>query len=95
MAVSSTSTGLPDNFIFPRSRFCPGTLNLRVNDNKNKIYKFTGASQITSPNMKILVKAESNKQICKSVTVDIFEARNKKITKMNNLLNDIKIQKLS
>jgi len=70
-------------------------LNLRVNDNKNKIYKFTGESQITSPNMKILVKAESNKQICKSVTVDIFEARNKKITKMNNLLNDIKIQKLS
>ena len=49
-------------------------LNLRVNDNKNKIYKFTGESQITSPNMKILVKAESNKQICKSVTVDIFEA---------------------
>tara|TARA_B100001750_G_scaffold246465_1_gene268865 strand:- start:2521 stop:3336 length:816 start_codon:yes stop_codon:yes gene_type:complete len=63
--------------------------------NNEMNYKFTGESQITSPNMKILAKAESNKQICKSVTVDIFEARNKNITKMNNLLNDIKIQKLS
>ena len=85
-----------ENKIFTITANRIGIENRENTTSNNELkYRFTGESQITSPNMKILARAESNKQSCKSVSVNILEARNKNITKMNNLFKDIKIQKLS
>ena len=49
-------------------------------------FRFTGRSQIVSPKMKILATANATETAVKSVEVDLSQARNKMITKLNNLL---------
>ncbi|MBM3898011.1 MAG: acyltransferase [Thaumarchaeota archaeon] len=49
-------------------------------------FRFTGRSQIVSPKMKVLASANSAETTVKSVEVDLSQARNKMINKLNNLL---------
>lgn len=49
-------------------------------------FRLTGRSQIVSPRMKVLASADSKETTVKSVEVDLSQARNKMITKLNNLL---------
>jgi predicted amidohydrolase len=49
-------------------------------------FRFTGRSQIVSPKMKVLAKANSTETMVKSVAVDLSEAREKTITKSNDLI---------
>jgi len=54
--------------------------------------KFTGRSQITSPDMKILAKAGVQTEEVAVVEIDQAEARNKNITRRNNLFEDRQTQ---
>ena len=49
-------------------------------------FRFTGRSQIVGPKMKVLAAANATETAVKSIEVDLLEARNKNITKLNNLL---------
>ncbi|MFC1690739.1 nitrilase-related carbon-nitrogen hydrolase [Nanoarchaeota archaeon] len=50
--------------------------------------KFIGQSQITNPKGEILYRASSDKEEVKIIEINIEEARNKKITENNDLLED-------
>ncbi len=62
----------------------------RVGREKRGIFdfKFTGMSQVTSPRMKVLVRASQEREEVRTVDINVEEARNKKITEMNDLLKD-------
>jgi len=53
--------------------------------------KFTGRSQILSPEMKILVKSGANTEEVKVVQIDLTTAENKRITEYNDLREDRRI----
>lgn len=57
-----------------------------IEDRGGDSFRFTGRSQIVSPKMKVLAKANATETAVRSVEVDMLQARNKKITKMNDLL---------
>ncbi len=51
-------------------------------------FKFTGESQITSYDGKILLSAPSDKVSVDFVEIDVSEVRNKKLNKFNDIIND-------
>ena len=51
-------------------------------------FKFTGESQITSYDGKILLSAPSDKVSVDFVEIDVSEVRNKKLNKFNDIVND-------
>jgi predicted amidohydrolase len=51
-------------------------------------FRFTGKSQIVNPKMKILASASSDRVAAKVVQIDVLEARDKKITKYNDVIRD-------
>jgi len=54
-------------------------------------FRFTGRSQIVSPKMKVLAMANATETTVKSVEVDLLQAQNKMITKLNNLMEGRRI----
>jgi len=90
----------PSNLVLP---YCQYTMVSRSMENNvfiitaNRIgadkrphgdLKFTGKSQITGPEGKILFKAKSKKEELILVEIDINKARDKSITSTNDLLKD-------
>ncbi len=51
-------------------------------------FKFTGASQITSYNGKVLSSAPSNKKYTDFIEIDIQNSRNKRLNEFNDILKD-------
>lgn len=54
-------------------------------------FRFTGRSQIVSPKMEILARANTSETAVRSVSVDLSQARKKTVTSMNDLLVDRRI----
>lgn len=54
-------------------------------------FRFTGRSQIVSPKMKVLVKANQTETVVRSAAVDLSEARKKRITRLNDLITERRI----
>jgi len=57
--------------------------------------RFTGMSQIVSPMMKILAKSGRTGQEARVARIDVNEARNKKITKLNDVFKDRRVDLFS
>jgi predicted amidohydrolase len=51
-------------------------------------WRFTGESQITTPDGKILARAGKKQEIVRVIAINPKEARNKKITPLNDLFGD-------
>jgi predicted amidohydrolase len=49
---------------------------------------FTGKSQVVAPKGKLLIKAPAKKEVLNLVDINIEQARDKKMTPLNDLLND-------
>ncbi len=90
----------PANLVLP---YCQNAMITRCLENRvysvtaNRIgqekrgkdnFVFTGASQITSPDGKVLLSAPSNKILTGFSEVDIEHSRNKKLNEFNNILDD-------
>ena len=62
----------------------------RVGEEKRGGYnlKYTGRSQIVSPKMEVLALASEDRVECRAVSADLELARNKKITKLNDIFRD-------
>ncbi len=65
----------------------------RIGTEKNGAVEigFTGQSQITSPKMEVLQKAEKDTEEVKIVEIDVNEAKNKWLNTRNNLFKDRRI----
>ncbi len=57
-------------------------------ENQGTKLKFTGQSQVTSPQMEILAQAKENNTEIKIVDIDPEKARNKWLNSRNHILND-------
>ena len=90
----------PTNLVLP---YCQNAMVTRCLENRvyavtaNRIgqeirgednFRFTGGSQITSYDSKILSSAPPDKVYMDFVEIDIKEARNKKLNKFNDIIND-------
>ena len=65
------------------------TSNRIGNENRGEDnFNFTGASQITAPNGKILSSAPIDQGSVDVVEIDLEKARNKKLNEFNNLISD-------
>jgi len=62
----------------------------RVGEEKRGDYhlKYTGRSQIVSPKMEVLASASEDRVECKVVQADLEQARNKKVTELNDIFRD-------
>ena len=95
----------PANLIL--KRLCQQTMPVRCFENQvyaitanrtgnetrgNESFTYTGQSQIVTPDMKILTRANSKGNSVRSVKVNIFRSRNKNIHKRNNIISDRKTQ---
>ena len=59
-----------------------------ADDRPQGILRFTGKSQIVSPNGEIIFRATSQREACYITDIEPTESRNKFITKNNNLFSD-------
>ncbi len=95
----------PSNLVLPG--LCQKAMLIRSLENKvfivtaNRIgtevrggerFHYTGRSQITSPNMRVLASAKEDEIIAKIVDVDISKARDKSVTKFNHAIQDRKVE---
>jgi predicted amidohydrolase len=86
----------PSNLVLPFAQQAVpvhGLINRTFNITANRIgnergIKFTGQSIISDPAGKTLLKASSEKDEVKITSLDLSQARNKKITPRNHLFND-------
>ena len=91
----------PSNLVLPD--YCQNTMFARAIENKvftitaNRVgeerrgkeyFCYTGRSIIISPKMKCLASATNKEVVCKSAKLNISLAKNKKITLLNDILND-------
>lgn len=53
--------------------------------------RFTGMSQIVSPTMEVLARSNKTAEEAKVVEIDVREARNKRITKLNDVFKDRRV----
>jgi predicted amidohydrolase len=94
----------PSNLVLPP---CQDSMPTRCLENKiyaitanrtgweergGQCFTYTGKSQITSPEARILYRASAEDEEIRSVDVDISLARNKKINKYNDLFADRRIE---
>ncbi len=54
-------------------------------------FRFTGLSQVTSPDMKVLVRASRTREEVRVVEIDLKMARDKKITELNDIFKDRRV----
>ncbi len=89
----------PANLVLP---YCPDAMRTRANENRvftitcdrvgtEKSLKFIGMSQITDTKGNVLYRASKTQEETKVLEINIKDARNKKITGKNDLLNDRRI----
>lgn len=84
------------NLVLP---FCQHAMQTRAIENRvfvitanrtgrEQDYTFTGKSQIVSPESKVILKANGQEEIVKTVTINPKEADNKNVTEYNNIIKD-------
>jgi len=86
----------PSNLVMPYCQFAMKTRCLEnrvfaITSNRvgvEKKTKFTGKSQITGTKGEILAKADEGKERIRIVEINPYDAKNKKINKMNNIFDD-------
>jgi len=54
-------------------------------------FKFTGLSQITSPDMKVLVRASKTREEVRVIEIDLKMARDKRVTELNDIFEDRRV----